>query len=97
MATLYISYYATVDKLCAGDPIKSETVTTSGTSAASGTLPTNAAVAMLVSDATHYFTIGTDTPTAAATNGGVLYADSPLWLNLGTGSRPALKIAAVTV
>lgn len=97
MATLYVSYYGSVDKLCAGDPIKSETITTSGTSAAGGAIPDGALVAMIVSDASHYVTIGTGTPTAAATNGGVQYANVPLWLRIQTASRAALKVAAVTV
>lgn len=97
MASLYISYFASVDKNCAGDPIKSEVVTTSGTSAASGVVPSNATVAMIVSDATHYVAIGTDTPTAAVTNGAVQFASVPLWLRISSSSRAALKIAAVTV
>lgn len=96
MATLYVSYYGSVDKLCAGDPIKSETITTSGTSAAGGTIPDGAMVACIVSDTSHYVTIGTGTPTAAATNGGIQFANSPLWLRIQTANRAALKVAAVT-
>lgn len=96
MATLYISYYAGGDAGCASDPIKSETVTTSVTSAASGTVPPNAVMAMIVSSAAHYVTIGTGTPTAAASNGGVQFTNVPLWLRISSASRAALKIAAVT-
>lgn len=96
MATLYISYFATVDKHCAGDPIKSETITTSGSSAASGEVPDGAVVAVIVSDASHYVTIGTDTPTASAGNSAVQFAGSALWLRIRSSSRAALKIAAVT-
>ena len=96
MATLYISYFGSVDKLCAADPIKSETVTTSGTSAASGTIPDGAVVAQIISDTTHYVTIGTGTPTAAATNSAVQFANTPLWLRTQTSARAALKIAAIT-
>lgn len=96
MATLYVSYYATVDKDCAGDPIASETVTTSGTSAATAAIPTGAMVAKLRSDAAHYYTIGTGTPTAAATNGAYLAANESEWLRISGAGRAALKIAAIT-
>jgi hypothetical protein len=70
---------------------------TSSTSAATDDIPTNASVAQIASDTSHYVTIGTGTPTAAATNSAAQWANSPLWLRLRTGSRGALKIAARTI
>jgi hypothetical protein len=97
MATLYVSYFGAVDKGVAGDPIKSETITTSGVSAASGAIPDGAIVARFVSDASHYVTIDTGTPTASAANGAVQFANQELWLRVRTSNRATLKAAAVTV
>lgn len=97
MATLYVSYFGSVDKLVAGDPIKTETVTTSGTSAATGVVPSNAAVAAVHSDAAHYVTIGSGTPTAAITNGFYLPANMTREVRTFPAGQTALKIAAVTV
>lgn len=97
MATLYVSYYGSVDKGVAGDPIKSEAITTSAASAASGAIPDGALIACVSSDASHYVTIGTGTPTASAANGGVQFANNPLWLRVQTASRATLKLAVVTV
>lgn len=98
MASLYVSYFATVDKYCPGDPIRTDVITTSGTSAAiSGTVPDGAVVLKIDSDAAHYVTINTGTPTAAATNGAYQAANQPLWLRVRSSNRAALKVAAVTV
>jgi len=96
MATLYISYFGSVDKLVAGDPIKSETITTSGTSAASGVVPSNAAVAAIHSDTAHYVTIGAGTPTAAITNSFYLPPNVTREIRTFPAGQTALKIAAIT-
>lgn len=96
MATLYVSYFGAVDKDVAADPIKAETVTTSGTSAASGAIPDGAMIAKVQSDVAHYVTIGTGTPTAAATNSVYVGANEVLWLRVQTSSRAAKKVAAIT-
>jgi hypothetical protein len=98
MASLYISYFASVDKECAADPIKSEVVTTSTTSAASAAIPDGTAVIKINSDTAHYVTIGTGTPTAAVGAGSFyLAATEAMWLRTQTSNRAALKIAAVTL
>ncbi|WP_230280265.1 hypothetical protein [Croceicoccus sp. Ery15] len=93
MASLIISYYGGVSNHCASSPLKSETVTTSGTSAQSTANTSGAAVASLFSDTAHYFTIA-DNPTASAANGVYLPANTLVWVDL----RDALtaKFAAVT-
>lgn len=95
MATFYVSYFGAVDQLCAGDPISSETITTSGTSAAGAVIPAGCKVLQVVSDTSHYVTVGTGTPTAAAANGALQFANSPLWLRVEPRGA-SLKIAAVT-
>ncbi len=97
MATLYVSYFASVDKHVAGDPIKTEIVTTSTTTAATGTIPANAVVAAFHSDTDHYITIGAGTPTAAITNGCYLPASFTRELRLYQHNSVALKAAAVTL
>lgn len=92
MASLYVSYYAAVENDCASLPMKSEVVTTSGTSAQSTANTNGALVAMLFSDAAHYVTIGSN-PTAAAGTSVYLPAGVPLWLRLAMGA----KLAAITV
>lgn len=96
MATLYVSYFGSVDKHCAGDPIKSETVTTSGTSAASGAIPDGTSIIKIQSDAAHYVTIGLSTPTAAATNSAYVGAGEVFWLRTASSTRAAQKVAAIT-
>jgi len=92
MASLIISYYGTVQNHCASNPIATETVTTSGTSAQGTANSKGAAVASLYSTAAHYFTVGSD-PTAAATNSGYLPASTLLWIDLNALTD---KIAAIT-
>lgn len=92
MATLYVSYYGTVESGCGSNPVASETVTTSGTSAQSGANANWGVVAMLYSSAAHYFTVGAN-PTAAAGNSCYLPANTALWVAIG----PEEKIAAITV
>lgn len=92
MATLFISYFGTVDKGVAGDPVASETVTTSTTSAQSAAVPKFALVAKIVSDTAHYIAQGAN-PTATATNGAYLSANDPLWLRCTNG----YKFAAITL
>lgn len=98
MASLYISYWATVDKECAGDPIFSEVVTTSSTSALSGTIPTGAVAATVESDAASYVTLGTGSPTAAVGAGSFyLGANYPRDLRITGTGKAAMKFAARTV
>ena len=96
MADLIISYFNTVDKYVAGTPLKSETVTTSGTTAASAAVPTNSDVCSLFSTAAHYVTIGNDTPTAAAANSFYLPANQQMWLRTFVAAGQTVKIAAIT-
>lgn len=96
MATLYISYFANVDKGVAGDPIKSESITTSGTSAASGVVPGNAVVAKIQSEAAHFVTIEIGTPTASAGNSLYLGAGEAQFIRVRSAGRSDLKIAAIT-
>ena len=66
MATLYISYWGHVERNVAGDPIKSETLTTSTTSGLAAAIPAGAVVATVYSpDADHVVTKGSGSPTAA--------------------------------
>lgn len=98
MASLYISYFGNVDKHVAADPMKSEVVTTSTSSAPGGTIPDGASVIKINSDTAHYVTIGTGTPTAAVGAGSFyLGANETIFLRVSTSSRAALKIAAVTL
>lgn len=97
MATLYVSYFASTDKNVAGDPIKTETVTTSTTSAATGTIPAGAAVAVFYSDTAHYVTVGASTPTAAIANSFYLPASFTREIRLYQHNGVALKAAAITL
>lgn len=90
MATLYISYYNTVENNCAKKPMASETVTTSGTTAAASSPQDVSCVAMLFSDAAHYITTN---ESATATAGGYLPASVGHWLAL----EPGDVISAITV
>lgn len=91
MATLYVSWIGGVVSNCAQEPVKSETVTTSGTSAQSGANPAGAVV-QLFSDAAHYVDVGSD-PTATAANGVYVPANQVYHLSVPNGA----KIAAITV
>lgn len=94
MATLYISYYGGVQNDCASEPLKSETVTTSTSSAQSSANSNGAAVASLWSDTAHYVAIGSN-PTATATNGFYLPASTLFWLDLRDNLSD--KFAAITL
>lgn len=96
MADLIISYFDTVSKEVAGTPIKSETVVTSGVSAASAAVPTNSDVCSLFSTAAHYVTIGEGTPSAAASNSFYLPANQQMWLRTFVAEGQTVKIAAIT-
>lgn len=96
MADLIISYFDNVDKGCAGSPIKSETVNTSTTTAASGAIPEKADVAVLYSTVAHYVTFGEGTPTAAASNSFYLPASTQMWLRTYVGEGQTRKFAAIT-
>lgn len=91
MASLYISYFGSVQHGVAADPVKSEVVTTSGTSAQSGVIP-GGIVAVLRSDAAHYVAIGAD-PTAAE-GAGSFYA--PANADFAVRVMQGQKLAAVT-
>jgi len=96
MATLTISYFGSIREGIACDPIKSETVTTSTSSAASGVVPANAKVAMLHSTVEHYATVGTGTPSAAIGNGFYLPANQPIPIHVNDVGG-TYKFAAVTL
>ncbi len=96
MATLIISYFGEVADECASTPISSETVTTSGTSAASAVIPAGAKVAAFWSDAAHYVTVNTGTPTATATNGFYLPASTTREIRVNKELSAAKKFAAIT-
>lgn len=97
MADLYITYWATVDKYCAGDPIKTEKVTTSGTSAQSGAIPFNAVVATVTGIALHCVTLG-DAPTAAVGAGSfILPANAERDIRLTNHAAATYKFAAITL
>lgn len=91
MATLYVSWLGGAVLNCAVDPVKGETVTTSGTSAQSGVNP-GGRVAQLYSDTAHYVMTGSD-PTASADNGLYVPANAIYWLSVGSRQR----IAAIEV
>lgn len=95
--TLYISYFGGVSKDVAFGPVSSETVSTSTSSAASGAIPIQAAIASLYAAVDHYVTIGTGTPTATATNGFFLPAGTQRDIAIPNGQGAALKIAAITL
>jgi|ERR1051325_4931405 hypothetical protein len=97
MATLYISYIGAIREHVAAVPFSSETITTSTTSAASGTVPQWAKAVSIVSDTAHYVTIGTGTPTAAASNSIYIPANQVRELSIGFDTANAKKIAAITL
>lgn len=93
MADLIISYFGGVENEVASQPLGSETVTTSGTSAQGAANAKGAAVASLFSTAAHYVTVGAN-PTAAATNSFYLPASTVMWVDLRSNLTD--KIAAIT-
>lgn len=96
MGTLYVSYFGSLhDSGGVGNIISSETITTSASTAAGGTIPSHAAWAQCFSAVAHYVTVGTGTPTAAATNSVVQPTALPIMIRLDIGNT-AKKIAAIT-
>lgn len=95
MATLYVSYLGGVDKMVADSIVGSTTITTSGTSAQSGTIPKNVGIVVLFSDTAHYVTVGND-PTAAAANSIYVPASFTREIRVQNGYGVDLKVAAIT-
>ena len=96
MADLIISYFDNVDKGVAGGPLKSETVVTSVTSAASAAIPDTSDVCLIFSVASHYVTIGEGTPEASTANSFYLAANQPQFLRTYVARGQTVKIAAIT-
>lgn len=97
MATLYVSYFGSTKDGAVGSIIGSETITTSGTSAAGGAIPLHAAFAQVYATVAHYVTVGTGTPTAAAGNSFVQGANLAPIIRIENGlGQGAKKIAAIT-
>ena len=93
MADLRVSYIGGVESGVAKEPMGSQTVTTSGTSAKSNTNP-GAGIVVVFSDAAHWINIGpAASVTATATNGMYLPANVERHLALGAGE----EVAAITV
>lgn len=92
---LEISYWTGYDPITRqvyGRLISSETITTSGTSAQSGTPPSNAAVARCeATTAAVRVANGVASPVASPTNGAYLAAGA--WIDIGVAS--GTKIAAI--
>ena len=97
MATLYINYWGTVDKGVAGDPIKSEAVTTSAASAQSGVIPAGAVVATLSSSALHCVAVGNDPVAAVGAGSFILPANGEREIRLTRHGLAAHKIAAIAL
>lgn len=98
MATLLISLFGNVDKECAGSPLGTVSLSTSGTSAATSALNVRAVVAAFYSDTAHYVAIGGDgdTLTASASNGFYLPASTLYWQRFYVATGQAVKVSAVT-
>lgn len=98
MATLIVSYFDNVDLGVAGFPLGSESITTSGTSAAGSAINVKADVAAVFSDVAHYVTISRDGETKAATaaNGFYLPANQIYWLRTFVTTGQTVKISAIT-
>lgn len=93
MATLYISWFASVGDTVALDPIKSETVTTSTSNAQSGACPGFAKFAKIQSDTASYVASGSANPDATAQPRCYVGANEVFWLRV---AGPTHKIAAIT-
>lgn len=95
MATMYVSYLGGVQHGVAKEPIGSTTITTSGTSAKTGSAPpSGTAIAVVVSDAAHYVNVGTfASVTAAASTGMYVPANVERHLSINPGEG----VAAITV
>lgn len=98
MANLIVSYFDNVDLGVAGFPLGSETIVTSGTSAAGAAINVRAEVCTLFSDTAHYVTISRDGETKAATaaNGFYVPANQLYWLRTFTTTGQVVKISAIT-
>ena len=97
MASLIISYFASVDKEVAGVPLKSEILQTSSASVASEPVPPGAAVALIQSEAPHFVAFGDGDPVASAETGFYLASNTRFWLRTFTAQGQVKKIAAVAV
>lgn len=92
MADLRVSYIGGVEKGVAKEPMASQTVTTSATSARSTANP-GAGIAVVFSDTAHWINTGpAATVTATATNGMFLPANVERHLALNLGE----EVAAIT-
>jgi hypothetical protein len=95
MASLIISYFASVEKEVAGIPLCSEALTTSAVSTAAQPVPAEAAVAKIYSDTAHYVSFGDGTPAASKDNGFYLAAGIPQWMKTYVVPGQSKAIAAV--
>lgn len=95
MATMYVSYLGGVQFGVAKEPISATTITTSGTTAKTGSAaPDAASIAIVISDAAHYVNTGPQASvTAAASNG--IYV--PANVERHFAINPGDGIAAITV
>lgn len=96
MASLYVNYFADANRNVALGLISNEVITTSGTSAAGGAIPTGAKIVSVTSTVAHYVTFGTGTPTAAAGTGFYLPANGTREF-IVSHDGGAIKVAGITV
>lgn len=96
MASLYVSYFGSQDENAIANPISSEIITTSVTSAAGGAIPAGALYAALWSTVVHFATVGTGTPTASQANSMAIPGNWNTIIRLPITNGTALKIAAIT-
>lgn len=95
MASLIISYFASVEKEVAGIPIGSEALTTSAKSVSSLPVPAEAGVAKIYSDAAHYVSFGDGEVIASKDTGFYLAAGIPQWMKTYVVQGQVKTIAAV--
>lgn len=94
MATLYVSWYGTIDDGIAETPISTSVVTTSAVSAKTSAAPANAKFCIVEGDAAHYVAVGAQASvTAAASSGVYVGANSPRPIGIKAGDG----VAAITV
>jgi peptidoglycan hydrolase-like protein with peptidoglycan-binding domain len=97
MATLFVSYFENADKGIASGLLGNTTVTTSTSSAATtNAMPASAQIVCVISDAAHYVTFGSGTPTAAAGTGFYLPANVQREFRVQQSGAP-LKVAGITL
>ena len=95
MPTMYVSYLGGVDKMVGKEPISCVTITTSGTTAKTATAaPSNACIAVVVSDAAHYVNTGPQASVEAAASNGI-YVPANIERHLAI--NPGDGVAAITV